>query len=372
MGRAANESWCKLVFGARIAAYNNLLGVGNRFTRIHYNYHSYELQKSINLSVFFKKLRLYCILFCFVLALILQPYLQAFLLPLLVVALLGLAYGLARYLCSFRVIRSNGFMAALMTSIDFILIGGLIFLTGGLASVFHLAYIVPILTCVIRFGLKGGFSGLRLALILSVSAIFAPLPLNQIPVLFYFVSGTGTVFFIILTVSVLLKEEKQLQQELYTASVTDHLTGLYHSGYVRERLQEEIFRCRRDGGKFAIVFLDLDRFKKVNDSYGHVIGDQVLRHIAEILKEAVRGSETLARYGGDEFLLLMPGSEREQALQALRRLREAVVRKPFHFPAETCQFKIGISGGAAEYPGEGDTIERLLQAADKQMYSEKG
>lgn len=356
-------------YGFRAVAIN---GLGSDFTteQLRYNYHSYEVKKNIRLSFFFKKLRIWYTLFCFALALAVQPYLQSTLPLFLLIASLGFLHSFFRYHRSVS-FTSNSVQAVLLTSVDFIIICSLVYFTGGILSVFHIVYCLPVLACTIRFGLKSGLSSLRLAVLLTCTAVFAPLPAISIPVLFYFIAGSVSLVFMLWTVSVLIKEELKLREELYTASVTDHLTGLYHSGYLKERLQEEIMRCRRAGGKFAIIFLDLDRFKTVNDSYGHVIGDRVLVHVTDILKELVRGGETLARFGGDEFIVLMPGAGREQAEQALERLSEAIEHTPC-YPAAEIQVKVGVSGGVAEYPKEGDTIERLLQVADSHMYHQKG
>jgi diguanylate cyclase (GGDEF)-like protein len=338
--------------------------------QVRYNYHSYEIRKFINLSLFLKKIRIWYSLFSLALLVAVHVYLKSYLVLIILVVLLNAAHCIYRYYRPVAYTVKNA-LAVFLTSLDFLLICLLVCLTGGIVSIFHIAYCLPVLACTIRFGIKSGFSSLRLAVLLSCLAIAAPLPEEPIPALFYFLTGTGTLAFIIWTVGVLIKEELKLREELYTASVTDHLTGLYHSGYLRERLQEEIFRCRREGGRFAIIFLDLDHFKMVNDEYGHIVGDKVLKHITMTLKEAVRGNETLARFGGDEFLLLMPGADREQAEQALRRLCDAVAENPFS-RKDGLPLKIGISGGVAEYPLEGDSIERLLQVADQQMYRQKG
>ncbi|MEW5784782.1 MAG: GGDEF domain-containing protein [Bacillota bacterium] len=353
-------------YGARAVALDDRINT----EQVRYNYHSYEIKKNIRLSFFFKKLRIWYTLFCFALALAIQPYLQNYLTLLILIALLGFLHSFFRYYRSVS-FAANSVQALLLTSVDFVMICGLGYVTGGILSVFHIGYCLPILACTILFGLKSGFSSLRLAVLFTCTAIFAPLPAKPIPALFYFIAGVVSLVFMLWTVSVLIKEEQKLREELYTASVTDHLTGLYHSGYLKERLQEEIMRCRRARGKFAIIFLDLDRFKTVNDCYGHVIGNRVLIHVTDILKELVRGGETLARFGGDEFIVLMPGAGRDQARQALERLSEAIENTPC-YPAAEIQVKLGVSGGVAEYPKEGDTIERLLQVADSHMYNQKG
>jgi len=154
---------------------------------------------------------------------------------------------------------------------------------------------------------------------------------------------------------------------MYLSSIIDHLTGFYNSGYLRKRVHEEIKRYRRTGGDFGIVFLDLDNFKGINDSHGHLVGDQVLKQIAGVLKENVRSSEVLVRYGGDEFVLLMPGAGKDQGRDVIKRLRQAV--KSMSFPDE--DVTVGLSGGAAFFPEDGSSLDQLLAVTDKRMYKEK-
>ncbi|MGB4214777.1 MAG: GGDEF domain-containing protein, partial [Dethiobacteria bacterium] len=145
--------------------------------------------------------------------------------------------------------------------------------------------------------------------------------------------------------------------------------GLYHCGYARERINEEIMRCRRDGSSFSIIFIDLDHFKEVNDRYGHLIGDKVIRHVAAVLQSSVRRGDILSRYGGDEFLLLLPGTESKDAELTLQRLLRAVQSHPYY--VNGLPLHLGLSGGTAEYPCEGQNPEQLLQVADQKMYCKK-
>ncbi len=343
-------------------------GTATLTTSGRYSDHNYEARRNLELSRFYKMLRIWFLLFCFLILSLAYPYLTHVKKPLAGLILLAVAYSIFRYRKKTLSLRNTP-VYLILDCFDFLLIGSLVYLTGGVKSFFQIAFSVPILVCTVRFGLKFGFLSLGLTAVLTaINFLFAPDNFNY-PIELYLLAGLGSFCFLIWTTSVLVKEEFRLRKELYTSSVTDHLTGLYHSGYVRERIREEIKRCPRTGGRFALAFLDLDLFKKVNDRFGHTTGDEVLKHVAGILKAAVRGGETLARYGGDEFLLLLCGAGREQAEQALQRMRHAIQNHPYFFQSQ--QVRLSISGGVAEYPVEGQTMEELLRVADQKMYRQK-
>jgi diguanylate cyclase (GGDEF)-like protein len=334
-----------------------------------YNYRIYETKRQLGLSRFFKVLRLWYLLFSLILLFPAQGYLTQR--PMLVYGLMlaAVGHGLIRY---YKPVDFNpvGWPAILLSSIDFIFIGALVYLTGGTHSFFQLAYILPILAATVRYGLYHGYFSLGLAVLMTGLSYLTPTSGVAYPPLFYFVFGFGTMAFAIWSIKVLLEEELRLREELYNVSVTDHLTGLYHSGFIRERIRAEINLCNRSGGGFTIVFLDLDQFKKVNDRHGHLIGDEVLKYYSGLMKRVVRNGEMLGRYGGDEFLLLLPGANRMQGEQALQRLCTTVTDNPF-LSEEGSPVQLGVSGGVAVYPENGTALEELLQAADMEMYGRK-
>lgn len=150
------------------------------------------------------------------------------------------------------------------------------------------------------------------------------------------------------------------------SSITDHLSGLYNSGYLRARIKEEIERCSREDIGFALAFIDLDNFKFVNDRHGHLVGDKALKQAADIFAKNIRKSDVLARYGGDEFVLLMPGTKIEQAEKIMQRIEEAVAASTF-----IKEIKISLSSSIVVFPEDGDSLDELLTAADKRMYEKK-
>lgn len=156
-------------------------------------------------------------------------------------------------------------------------------------------------------------------------------------------------------------------KQLITRANTDSLTGLYNKSYLDKVLGIEIERAKRYGLPLSIFFLDLDDFKSINDYLGHGIGDIVLSKIADNFKRTIRASDVLFRYGGDEFVLLMPQTDMEGAKRLLSRLKEAISRMEFQGG-----HRIGISAGIAVFPGDGDTVEKMLRVADQRMYESRG
>ncbi len=165
-------------------------------------------------------------------------------------------------------------------------------------------------------------------------------------------------------------ENARLHDVVNQHAYTDVLTNLPNRRALNERMQSELHRSKRYGRKFSFVMLDLDGFKVVNDMYGHPQGDEVLRKIARYMSEAIREVDYLARYGGDEFALLLPETDVETAHQMAMRLQKEVAAFKVEFE-ENIGIKIGISFGCATFPDDGDQVEKLYHVADEQLYSDK-
>jgi diguanylate cyclase (GGDEF)-like protein len=150
----------------------------------------------------------------------------------------------------------------------------------------------------------------------------------------------------------------------------DDTTGAYNARYLQSAAENEIRRADRYGTPLSMLFLDLDRFKAVNDSFGHLVGTETLRRLVAVLEETIREVDTLARYGGDEFAILLGGSSHQNALQIAERIRSAVAATGYEAgPGE--RIRLSVSIGVATHPTHGDTLESLLEAADKAMYRAK-
>lgn len=147
---------------------------------------------------------------------------------------------------------------------------------------------------------------------------------------------------------------------------TDELTGLLNHGYFHQRMDEEISRCSRFGSVFSVIFLDVDMFKSYNDAFGHLAGDEMLRQIAEYIRDSIRGIDIGFRYGGDEFAVVLPASSLDDARHVAERVRRRVESE-----MESRGIALTCSMGIAAWPSDGVTREKLLRAADSALYLSK-
>jgi len=167
-----------------------------------------------------------------------------------------------------------------------------------------------------------------------------------------------------LTLAVVVSERKAGEDRLRLLAVSDPLTGLANYRRLTEALEAEIRRSNRTDRPFAVVLLDLDGLKKVNDRHGHMVGSRALCRVAEILHGSCRGVDTAARFGGDEFAVVLPETGEDAAWHVARRVAERVAR-------DGEQPAITVSVGVAVYPRDGTTLEALLSAADQVLYQSK-
>ncbi len=167
-----------------------------------------------------------------------------------------------------------------------------------------------------------------------------------------------------------ITERKQMEAELEHLAIHDALTGLYNRGELERRLQDEIERAHRYKRPLSLFMLDIDWFKKVNDTYGHMAGDEILRSLAELLMVEVRTQDYVSRYGGEEFVIILPETTPEKALELAHRLCEEVASSRFCINGHR-DLKVTVSIGVAGYPAHGVCFESLLEAADKAMYAAK-
>jgi len=166
-----------------------------------------------------------------------------------------------------------------------------------------------------------------------------------------------------------MRSRKEAEQRLSALALTDALTGLANRRHWREVADWNLEAARKAGRMVGVLFLDLDNFKQVNDGMGHAAGDQLLRGVAQRLRVAVRDSDLVARFGGDEFVVLMAElASRDDAAIVARKLIEAI-GMPFELDGGTA--RVGLSVGAAVFPGDGDDVRALLQAADSGLYAAK-
>jgi diguanylate cyclase (GGDEF)-like protein len=165
-------------------------------------------------------------------------------------------------------------------------------------------------------------------------------------------------------------ENAILFQRTEQLTITDDLTKLFNSRYLNVYISREIKRCKRHGIPLSIIFLDLDGFKGINDQYGHLAGSATLSEMGVILAEAVRESDILARYGGDEFVVVLPETPPSGALVIAERIRRAIAGHSF-LKGEGLEARLSASFGIASYPDHALTPEGLIQKADQAMYRVK-
>jgi diguanylate cyclase (GGDEF)-like protein len=165
-------------------------------------------------------------------------------------------------------------------------------------------------------------------------------------------------------------ENAMLFQRTEQLTITDDLTKLFNSRYMNLYIGREIKRCKRHGIPLSVIFLDLDGFKGINDQYGHLAGSGTLAEVGSILAEEVRESDILARYGGDEFVVVLPETPPGGALVIAERLRRAIEEHAF-LAAQGLSAHISASFGISSYPDHALTPEGLIQKADQAMYRVK-
>ena len=174
--------------------------------------------------------------------------------------------------------------------------------------------------------------------------------------------------YVLIPIIVLNKSLRTANSRLESMATTDPLTGLPNHRSLLEQLDKEMERARRYGHTFSLIFFDGDHFKRVNDTYGHAVGDLVLRELGERVHSTLRAGDTLGRYGGEEFMAILPETDSEHAIMVAERMRAAVTV----LPLATTQVKEGInvtiSLGISIYPEDATTSSELLEKADQAMY----
>jgi len=178
--------------------------------------------------------------------------------------------------------------------------------------------------------------------------------------------GTRLLEGIVLDVS----KRKALEQELEELATKDSLTGLLNRRELSRVLEEELERAHRYHRSLAVLWIDFDHFKKVNDSYGHAAGDLVLSTASRVLGDSIRGVDSVGRFGGEEFVVVLPEMGQAEALDTAERLRQSIRHKPVILETGDCVL-VTVSIGVAVYPVHGTSVEELSAEADKAMYRAK-
>lgn len=177
-------------------------------------------------------------------------------------------------------------------------------------------------------------------------------------------SYVGVMSVMCLLVTTLAAERRRAEDRWRHQAVVDSLTGLANYRHLMDVLRAEITRGARVSVGFAIVFVDVDGLKRINDAHGHVAGSRAIQRVAGVLADCTRRLDTAARYGGDEFAIVLPETDEPTALQVVERIRQTLAR----LPGEP---RVSVSMGVAVFPRDGVTVEALLGAADRVLYDAK-
>ncbi|MBU2512235.1 diguanylate cyclase [bacterium] len=168
-----------------------------------------------------------------------------------------------------------------------------------------------------------------------------------------------------------ITKQKESEQILITQAIRDSLTGLFNRRYLEESLEREISKAQRHGNALSIIMLDADHFKQFNDTYGHLAGDIILRNLGKRLVKYSRKEDIACRYGGEEFVLVLPGTTLDVAYQRAEDLRAIIENdKKMEYKQQVLPI-VTISLGIAFYPNNGKTVNELMNAADKALYRAK-
>lgn len=164
---------------------------------------------------------------------------------------------------------------------------------------------------------------------------------------------------------------KSQYQQSISMAITDGLTGLYNRHYLNTHLDNMVRQAVKNNKPLGLMIMDMDHFKSVNDTYGHDVGDQVLKQLSEMIIKISRSTDLAARFGGEEFVILMPETDPQSALGAANRMREMVETTPFKISCDPHEIKRTISIGVSNIHTEGDSAEALLKRADEALYTAK-
>jgi diguanylate cyclase (GGDEF)-like protein len=270
-------------------------------------------------------------------------------------------------------------LSSIQLDFDLVVISLLIFFSGGFDSPIIVLFIFYIMVSTFLIYHKKAFKNTLTAIILVVVIFLAnhglAISTKKLTEMLGFTAILLFTFFISAHLSRYLRENEKSLHEFITRtgelSVTDSLTNLYNQAHFFLLLNLQLEKSKRYNQPFALIIFDVDHFKVYNDTNGHIQGSDVLKRAAELMKKMFRASDILARYGGDEFIVLLSMSDKVGAYLAADRLREIIEKEPFPNREKQPLKKITLSLGIAAYPEHGTTVNEILDHADKALYEAK-
>lgn len=277
--------------------------------------------------------------------------------------------------------RSTAIPCEALTVIVYLLLFALTFRLGGVGAPTVIWFAVCPLIATAGAGARSGviWSGLSLLAVIGiyamdVMALFPPIVVNDMRLL----STISTVSFVV-TVAIFLMIFERINSSailrldhalsiIHDLAIRDELTGVFNRRELIRVAEHEKGRVDQHGSQFSLCLIDVDHFKNINDTYGHAAGDQVLKSVALKIQEDIRKTDCFGRYGGEEFLLLLVGTNAGEAQSFVERIRQRI--EGMRFPELADGQSVTISVGVAEYQNR-ETVEHTLSRADKALYSAK-
>ena len=159
-------------------------------------------------------------------------------------------------------------------------------------------------------------------------------------------------------------------EQQYMLATTDGLTELYNHRYFQEQIRMQVEQSKRYSNNFSLIIIDIDFFKKFNDTFGHQSGDAVLRQVAQTLKRNVRATDIVCRYGGEEMSIILPNTSKDEAYATAQKICQRVAEKTFKLTGNN-ETHVTISLGVSTFPFDGDTAPKIIESADKKLYNAK-
>lgn len=270
-------------------------------------------------------------------------------------------------------------IAALQLDFDFVVLALLVFFSGGFESPVIILFIFYIMVSTFLIYYKKAFRNMLAAIVLITLIFFQNTGLNvptqKLATMIAFNIILVFSFFVSAYLSRNIRDNEKVLQELLKKtqklSVTDGLTDLYNQTHFFEMLKFHLDKAKSFGLTFSVIIFDVDHFKSYNDHNGHIQGSEALAKVGSLMKKVFRASDILAKYGGDEFVAILPSTDKVGAFLAADRLRETIATESFPGEAQQPMGTITISVGVATFPDHGSTDEEILEKADRAMYMAK-
>ena len=271
------------------------------------------------------------------------------------------------------------FIESIQLDFDLVVLALLVYISGGFESPVIVLFVFYVIILTFLIDHKKAFKNSLISIVLLLLIFFKKEGFSSSPEKLVSMIAFNTIlffsYFVSAYVSKNFKKNEGILQELLKKtkklSVTDGLTGLYNQTYFFSTLKSEVAKSKKYNLVFSIIIFDVDYFKNYNDNNGHILGSKALARVGVVMNKVFRGSDILAKYGGDEFVIILPKTDKVGAFLAADRLRGVIENEEFIGEKKQPFGKITISLGIASYPSHGLSDEEILNKADKALYFAK-